>query len=171
MKNTLHFGILLLLLASSFAAQAAVWREATPSELASVVPSRAAVGSEHIETEARTASGIVDEHGRFIAGAVLITAGYSAEGKYSHYLAVQVPIDIGGVLLKPGEYVFGWDRIDARDALRVHFNEAGTGKLIGIATAHRINGSSRVESLRIWPPSEKSLIQLGRFGLPYRMPK
>jgi hypothetical protein len=171
MKHTLHSGFFLLLIAVSSTAQTATWREATSSELISVVPSRALVGTERIETEARTASGIVDEYGRFIAGAVLITAGYSAEGKYSHYLAVQAPIEIGSVLLKPGEYVFGWDRIDAQDALRVHFNDAATGKQIGVATAHRIIGSSRVESLRIWPPSEKPLIQLGRFGLTYRIPK
>ena len=151
-------------------AQTAAWRAATPSELASFVPSRAPVVGERIETEARTASGIVDKDGRYIAGAVLITAGYSAEGKYSHYLSVQAPIEIGGVLLKPGEYVFGWDRMDAQDALSIHFNEAATGKPIGTATARRITGSSRVESLRIWPPGEKSLIQIGRFGLPYRLP-
>src|ERR1035441_1822497 len=52
------------------------------------------VESEHIETEMRTASGIVDGRGRFIAGVVLITAGYSAEGKYSHYLIVQAPVEI-----------------------------------------------------------------------------
>jgi|SRR5665213_144351 len=170
MRSIFHCGIVALLLASSSTTQTAAWREATPSELASVVPSRASVVGERIETEARTASGIVDRHGRFIAGAVLITAGYSAEGKYSHYLSVQAPIEIGGVLLKPGEYVFGWDRIDAQDALRIHFNEAATGKLIGIATARRISGSSRVESLRIWPPAEKSVVQIGRFGLPYRIP-
>jgi hypothetical protein len=30
----------------------------------------------------RTASGIVNSHGRAIAGVVLITAGYSADGNY-----------------------------------------------------------------------------------------
>jgi len=170
MRSILHSGIVALLVVSGAMAQTAAWRAATPSELASVVPSRASVIGERIETEARTASGIVDTHGHFIAGAVLITAGYSAEGKYSHYLTVQAPIEIGGVLLKPGEYVLGWDRMNAQDALRIHFNEAATGKLIGIATAHRIPGSSRVESLRIWPPAEKSTIQFGRFGLSYRMP-
>jgi hypothetical protein len=169
MRRSVHYGIVALLLASSAMAQTAAWREATPSELASVVPSRASVVGEHIETEARTASGIVDRQGRFVAGAVLITAGYSAEGKYSHYLTVQVPIEIGGVELKPGEYVFGWDRMDAQDALRVHFNDAATGKLIGVGIARRISGSSRVESLRIWPPADKSVIQIGRFGLAYRI--
>jgi hypothetical protein len=78
---TVFCGVFLGLLAPRVQAQKATWRQATPAELASVLPSRAPVESEHIETEMRTASGIVDEHGRFIAGVVLITAGYSAEGK------------------------------------------------------------------------------------------
>lgn len=155
--------------ASLALAQKTTWRPATPSELASVLPTRAPVESEHIETEMRTASGIVDEHGRFIAGVVLITAGYSAEGKYSHFLIVQVPVDIGGITLKPGEYAFGWTRMDGGQDLKVHFNQAATGALVGTTEAHWIPGSTRVESLRIWPPSEKALIQIGRFGIPYKI--
>jgi hypothetical protein len=162
-------GVFLSLAAMQSVAQRAMWRQATAAELASVLPSRAPVENEHIETEMRTASGIVDEHGRFIAGVVLITAGYSAEGKYSHYLIVQAPVEIGGVLLKPGEYAFGWTRAGDGDTLNVHFNQAGTGALVGTTDAHRIAGSSRVESLRIWPPSEKALIQIGRFGIPYKL--
>jgi hypothetical protein len=162
-------GVFLGLLAPQVPAQKATWRQATPAELAAVLPSRAPVENEHIETEMRTASGIVDEHGRFIAGVVLITAGYSAEGKYSHYLIVQAPVEIGGVRLKPGEYAFGWSREDGGDTLSVHFNQAANGALVGTTDAHRIPGSSRVESLRIWPPSEKALIQIGRFGIPYRV--
>jgi hypothetical protein len=56
------------------------------------LPARAPVEKEHIETEMRTASGIVNAHGHYIAGVVLLTAGYSADGKYSHYLLVQAPI-------------------------------------------------------------------------------
>ena len=134
-----------------------------------MLPSRAPVISEHIETEMRTASGIVDEHGRFIAGVVLITAGYSADGKYSHYLLVQAPVRIGGVALKPGEYVFGWTRSDEGDSLSVHFNEAATGALVGTTDAHWIAGSTRIESLHIWPPQDKALIQIGRFGIPYKL--
>ena len=100
--------LLLLMIACRHRAQKAAWRQATDAELASLLPARAPVEKEHIETEMRTASGIVDSHGRFIAGVVLITAGYSADGKYSHYLVVQAPIRIGGIALKPGEYVFGW---------------------------------------------------------------
>ena len=50
----------------------------------------------------RTASGIIDSHGKLIAGVVLITAGYSADGKYSHYFLVQSPINIGDAALAPG---------------------------------------------------------------------
>ncbi len=169
MRSAIFCGVFLSLLALPALAQKTAWRQATPAELASVLPSRAPVESEHIETEMRTASGIVDERGRFIAGVVLITAGYSAEGKYSHYLIVQAPVEIGGVALKPGEYAFGWSREDGGDTLSVHFNQAATGALVGTTDAHRIAGSSRVESLRIWPPGEKALIQIGRFGIPYKL--
>src|ERR1017187_6039676 len=90
-------GVFLSLMALEATAEKPAWRQATPAELAAVLPSRAPVESEHIETEMRTASGIVDGRGRFIAGVVLITAGYSAEGKYSHFLVVQSPIKVGGV--------------------------------------------------------------------------
>ena len=159
----------LWLAAAPLRAETQAWRQATQGELASALPSRAPVISEHIETEMRTASGIVDEHGRLIAGVVLITAGYSADGKYSHYLLVQAPVRIGGVTLKPGEYVFGWTRSETGDSLSVHFNEAATGALVGTADAHWITGSTRVESLHIWPPQDKALIQIGRFGIPYKL--
>jgi hypothetical protein len=150
-------------------AQKAAWRQASDAELTSLLPARAQVEKEHIETEMRTASGIVNGRSHYIAGVVLLTTGYSAEGKYSQYLIVQAPIRIGGILLKPGEYAFGWTRTPGLDALTVHFNQAATGALVGTANAHRIAGSSRVESLHIWPPSEKALIQIGRFGIPYEL--
>lgn len=150
-------------------AQKPTWRQATDTELASLLPARAPVEKEHIETEMRTASGIVNAHNRYIAGVVLLTAGYSADGKYSHYLIVQVPVTIGGVVLKPGEYVFGWDRAKSGDALRVRFHIAATGVLVGVAEAHRIPGSTRVESLHIWPPNDKSMLQIGRFAIPYEI--
>jgi hypothetical protein len=167
MRHSLLLGFALWLTAYAVPAQRTVWRQATPAELTSVLPSRATIENEHIETEIRSSSGIVDNRGRFIAGAVLITAGYSAEGKYSHYLIVQVPVDVGGIALKPGDYAFGWNRVPKGDALSVHFNEAATGRLIGTARAHIITGSHRVETLHIWPPDQKSLIQIGRFGVPY----
>jgi len=168
-KFALFIAAMLSLLASPLLAHAGTWRQATQAELASALPSRAPVVNEHIETEMRTASGIVNEHGRLIAGVVLITAGYSAEGKYSHYLIVQVPMHVGGVALEPGEYVFGWTRSETGDTLSVHFNRAATGALVGTTDAHWMAGSTRVESLHIWPPQDRAIIQIGRFGIPYKL--
>jgi hypothetical protein len=168
-KRVFICGVSCLLLSPLVHAQRTAWRQATDAELASLLPARAPVEREHIETEMRTASGIVNGHGRFIAGVVLITAGYSADGKYSHYLVVQAPVKIGGVALKPGEYVFGWVRSPSGDALNVHFHEAATGALVGKTDAHRIAGSSRVESLHIWPPGDRALSQIGRFGMAYEV--
>ena len=145
------------------------WRQATDSELAALLPARATVEKEHIETEMRTATGIVDGRGRFIAGVVLLTAGYSAEGKYSHYLVVQAPVKIGGVLLRPGQYAFGWTRAETGESLSVHFHVAETGVLVGTAEAKHMTAAGRVESLRIWPPAERAIIQIGRFAIPYEL--
>lgn len=145
------------------------WRAATDAELKALLPARATVGKEHIETEMRAASGVTNGHGRFLAGVVLITAGYSADGKYSHYLITQVPVQIGALTLPAGDYVFGWQRNE--DQLDVHFYEAATGTSRGSVPATRIVGSGRVESFKIWPPRVKPLIQIGRFGMPYRIPK
>jgi hypothetical protein len=167
MKKAILSALILLLLSPLAQAQKAAWRQASDAELASLLPARALVEKEHIETEMRTASGIVNNRGRFIAGVVLITAGYSADGKYSHYLIAQVPVRVGGIALGPGEYVFGWVRDG--DTLKVHFHVAATGTLVGSTDAHRIAGPGRVESLHIWPPGDKALIQIGRFGLPYEL--
>jgi len=168
-KFSIVLAFFLLLFAPSLQAQKSSWRQATDAELASLLPARAPVEKEHIETEMRTASGIVNGQGRYIAGVVLLTAGYSADGKYSHYLVVQEPIRIGTVEFKPGEYVFGWTRTKSGDALSVHFHVAATGAQVETVEAHRINGTSRVESLHIWPPGDKAIIQIGRFGIPYEL--
>lgn len=157
----------LILMSASAFAQKGAWRAATDAELASLLPARAPVEKEHIETEMRTASGIVDRHGHYVAGVVLITAGYSAEGKYSHFLVIQVPMKIGGISFKPGEYLMGYTHTG--DLLNVHFNVASSGALVGTAEAHRITGSRGIESIHIWPPAEKSLLQIGRFGIQYEI--
>jgi len=168
MKRAAACGVVLLLLCPLVQAKKGpAWRQATDAELASLLPARAPVEKEHIETEMRTASGIVNSRGHFIAGVLLITAGYSANGKYSHYLIVQTPVRIGGIALKPGEYVFGYEHTG--EVLSVHFHEAATGTLVGTTDAHFIAGSSRVSSLHIWPPGDKALIQIGRFGIPYEI--
>src|SRR5882762_8574435 len=141
--------LLLLLVPPSVGAQAKPgWRSATTEELKAVLPLRAPVEKERIETEMRTASGIVNSRGKAIAGVVLITAGYSADGKYSHYVVVQAPITIADIALTPGSYVFGWQRTE--EALAVKFYDASTGVVRGTATAHRMPQGGRVESFRLW---------------------
>jgi hypothetical protein len=144
------------------------WRSATEAELRNLVPARAPVEKEHIETEFRTASAITDGTGRYIAGVVLITAGYAAEGKYSNFFIAQAPIRIGALSLQPGEYVFGWRRKD-NDTLAVKFYEARSGKPAGATEARRLSRTGRIESFRISPPGEKAVIQIGRFGMSYRL--
>lgn len=157
-----------LMLPTSLNAQPKLaWRPATATELETTLPARAPVEKERIETEMRTASGIINTQGKLIAGVVLITAGYSADGKYSHYLLVQSPISIGDVALTPGTYVFGWQRNES--GLIVKFYDAATGVERGTATAHRLPAGSRVESFRIWSPSDHPLVQIGRFALPYTL--
>lgn len=158
------------LCAAGYAVQthASDWRAATDGELKSVIPARAPVVTERIETEMRAASGITNGHGKYVAGVVLITAGYSAEGKYSHFFLTQVPLKIGNnVQLGAGEYVLGYEHMD--NGLLVHFYEAATGKPAGDVTATLIPGITRVEQIRIWPPSDRSVIQIGRFGFSYQI--
>jgi len=144
------------------------WRQASESELKALIPERAPVEKEHIETEFRTASGITNGKGKFIAGVVLITAGYAAEGKYSNFLIVQSAIKIDGIALPPGEYVFGWRRKDD-DALQVKWYDAHSGKFLGDAEAKRVSRTGRIESFRVSPPSEKPLIEIGRFAMSYSL--
>ena len=147
---------------------ASTWRPASSQELASVLPARAPVEKERIETEMRTASGMINGHGQIVASVVLITAGYAADGKYSHYFLAQAPITIGEHLhLSPGAYVVGWTRADK--GLVVHFFDAPSGQELGAELAPPAEHSGRVESFRIWPPDEGSNIQIGRFLLPYRL--
>jgi hypothetical protein len=163
----LRRGLLVLSLLTAAVAQAASWHSASETQLKALIPARAPVIAERIETEFRTASGITDGQGHSIAGVVLITAGYSADGKYSHYFVSEVPLRVGSFVLSPGQYLIGWVR--GQDSLAVTFYEAQSGKAIGQVEATRNLSISRVESFRIWPPADKALIQLGRFTFPYAL--
>jgi hypothetical protein len=143
------------------------WRAASESELKQIIPARAPVGNERIETEFRTASGLTNGKKEFIAGVVLITAGYSADGKYSHFLLTQVPLEFGDIHLKPGDYVFGWRHVG--DGLHIMFYEAQSGKPLGAVDAVRNSTIGRIESFHIYAPSDKAVIQIGRFAFPYRI--
>src|SRR5256714_13421809 len=145
------------------------WRAATEPEVRKITPARAPVDKENTETELRTASGVTDGRGKFIAGVVMITAGYSAEGKYSHFFITQVPLKLGTRLLAPGEYVFGYQRID-NDLIRVSFYRASNGEAMGIVDARVNRKSSMVRSLLISPPVDgRASIQVGRFVFEYKI--
>jgi hypothetical protein len=159
--------LLVLCLLNAAAVQAASWHNASEGQLKVLIPARAPVIAERIETEFRTASGITDGQGHFIAGVVLITAGYSADGKYSYYFVSQMPLKVGDFLLAPGEYLIGWVR--EQDSLKVTFYQAQSGKAVGQVEAMRKLSITRVESFRIWPPADKALVQLGRFTFPYAL--
>jgi hypothetical protein len=162
--------LMAVLLSCAWAQEArlAEWHPASESELRSVIPARAPVVQERIETEMRSASGITNGHGKYIAGVVLITAGYSAEGKYSHFFLTQVPLKLGAdTKLAPGEYVLGYEHSD--NGLLIHFYDAATGRPVGSIAATLMPGVTRVESFRIWPPAERAAIQIGRFGFSYQI--
>jgi hypothetical protein len=115
----------------------------------------------------RTATGIRDDEGHLIAAVVLITAGYAADGKYSHYLLLQAPLVIEDKTLAPGAYVVGWKR--AEDGLTVRIFNAADGVEQVTAVARPLTFTRRVESFRIWPPAERPIIQIGRYMLPYKV--
>jgi len=148
---------------------AAGWRNASEPELRKVIPARAPVIKENIETEFRTASGVTDGRGKYIAGVVMITAGYSAEGKYSHFFIAQVPMKVGEFSLEPGEYVFGYQRKTA-DSITVTFYRASSGDTVGEVEAFRNRKSAMVRALLIQPSAGgKGTIQVGRFVFDYRV--
>jgi hypothetical protein len=152
---------------SLYAQQGVAWHTASEEDLKALIPARAPVVKERIETEFRTASGITDEEHRFIAGVVLITAGYSAEGKYSHFLIVQAPIKVGDMLLAPGQYVIGSAHNEG--SLTIKFYEAASGKPVGDVEAVLNPSIKSVASFRVWPPGDKSVMQIGRFTFPYQL--
>lgn len=154
--------------ADAQAKHAGHWRVATEKELAGFIPDRAQVVAERIETELRTASGITDGKGHMVAAVVLITAGYSSNGKYSDILLTQVPMKIGDKVLPEGHYLLGWTR--GEDDLKVTFSEASSGQPVVNVTATRSTTIRGVQSIHIWAPAEGSVIQLGRFVIPYSLP-
>jgi hypothetical protein len=159
----------LFILCAPVSSNSSGWRQATERELKSVIPARAAVEKERIETEMRTASGVISEEGKMIAGVVMITAGYAAEGKYSHFFVTQVAIRIGNMQLAPGQYVFGYKRVD-NESLEVKFYEAANGNPVGVVKAHKDSKPGPVRSFFITPPNGgKAMIQIGRFAFEYNL--
>ena len=141
------------------------WRAASERELAAAIPTRAPVVSERVETERTSMSGIVDKQGHAIAAAVLITAGYSAAGKYSDFMLTQVPIEVAGKHLPPGNYLLGWTRNS--DGLAVQVFTAADGKPVVDVVAKIDPELKKVEQIRVWAPAPAGKIQLGRFAFPF----
>lgn len=153
---------------ASFAGQATTtWKQATKSQLQTYLPARAPVVKERIETEMPAASGIVSNKDQFVGGVVLITAGYSADGKYSHYFLAQVPIQVGSLQLPAGQYILGYVR--KGQSLEVKFYEAMSGKYLGSVKAKLDHKTHGVYAFKIWPPNQHPLIQIGRFVFPYQL--
>jgi len=142
------------------------WRKMTEEELKKTVPEKAPVIRESIETEFRTAAGITDGKGS-IFGVVIITAGYEADGKYTHYFKTDARLKVGDLPLEKGEYIFGYQRIDG-ETLRVTFYKAKDGELIGATKARVEKGKGAIYSFLIVPPTAKQgKIYIGRFTFEY----
>jgi hypothetical protein len=158
--------IIIFCLAFSFSVIAQDWRKMSEAELKNAVPETAPVIKENIETEFRTASGITDGTNN-IFGVVIITAGYEADGKYTHFLKTAKKITFGKVVLKIGDYVFGYKRLD-NTTLNVSFYQAQTGKLVGSVKAKVEQKKGAIYSLLIEPPMDKKgKIYIGRFSFEY----
>lgn len=138
------------------------------AELRKAVPEKAPVIKESIETEFRTASGITNGKNQ-IFGVVIITAGYEAEGKYTHFLKTQSKMRIGELVLEPNEYIFGYQRIDA-ETLRVMFYRATDGELVGATKAKVERTKGAIYSFLITPPvAAAGKIFIGRFTFDYSL--
>lgn len=144
------------------------WRKMTEAELKKAVPEKAPVIKEEIETEFRTAAGITDGKGS-IYGVVIITAGYEADGKYTHFFKSDAAIKVGDLPLAKGEYIFGYQRLDA-ETLRVTFYKAKDGELIGATKAKVEKSKGAIYSFLISPPvAKQGKIYIGRFTFDYSL--
>lgn len=144
------------------------WKKMSNADLKKIVPEKAPVIKEDIETELRTASGIADGKNQ-IFGVVIITAGYEADGKYTHFLRTTSTLNVGELTLKPGDYIFGYQRIDA-ETLRVMFYHARDGELIGAIKAKTETKKGAIYSFLIEPPvDKKGKIYIGRFNFEYSL--
>lgn len=159
---------LLFCLTLSLSALAQDWRKMSEDELKKAVPEKAPVIKENIETEFRTASGITDGKNEAF-GVVIITAGYEADGKYTHFLRTGKDIKIGSLSLKAGDYVFGYKRFD-NTTLTVSFYQAKTGNLIGAVKSKVEQKKGAIYSFLIEPPTDKKgKIYIGRFSMEYAL--
>ena len=154
----------------AFGQDAANWRKMSETELKAVVPERAPVLKENIETEFRTAAGITNGRNN-VFGVTIITAGYEADGKYTHFLKTDVGLSLPELKLPAGEYVFGYKRMD-NETLRVTFYNAKTGVEAGKVKARVEPKKGPIYSFLIDPPTDNAgKIYIGRFVFDYVLDK
>jgi len=108
----------------------------------------------------RTASGIVNNRGRFIAGVVLLTAVTRRRQVFALPGCADA-IRIGGIALKPANMP-SLARRRARCAQRA-FSCGATGALVERRMRIALRFEPRGEPAHL-APGDKSLIQIGRFG-------
>ena len=101
------------------------------------------------------------------AGSALVPELKADDWDKQTRMTIDQSIDVQGTVLPAGSYVIGWEHIE--DGLTVKFYEAASGKPLGTVEATLNPAVTRVESFRIWPPSEHSLMQIGRFTFQYRI--
>jgi hypothetical protein len=158
--------LLIFVAAFSVAVAAQDWHKMSEGELKAAVPEKAPVIKENIETEFRTASGITNGRST-IFGVVIITAGYEADGKYTHFLRSGADMTLGPLDLSAGDYIFGYRRLDAEN-LRVTFYHARTGEIVGEIKATVEQKKGGIYSFLITAPIEKAgTIYIGRFKFGY----
>lgn len=144
------------------------WHRMKEDELRAVVPEKAPVIRESIETEFRTAAGISDGK-RSVFGVVIITAGYEADGKYTHYFRTDAGLRLGELDVPKGQYIFGYQRLDT-ETLRVTFYKAADGELIGAVKAKVEAKKGPIYSFLIDAPVDsKGKIYIGRFVIGYQI--
>ena len=143
------------------------WRQATDAELASLLPARAPVEKEHIETEMRTASGIVDQHGPLHRRRGAAHCRLLGRRKVLA-LSDRAGADADRWDLRSSPANMSW--MDARrgDALNVHFNKAATGAWWAPRRRTGLRVEPRGEPAHL-ASGRKALIQIGRFGIPYEL--
>lgn len=157
---------LIITIALATAVFAQDWKKMSEADLKKAVPEKAPVIKESIETEFRTAAGISDGKNS-IFGVVIITAGYEADGKYTHYFKTDKSLSVGGLPLAKGDYIFGYQRLDT-DTLRVTFYKAKDGELVGATKAKVEKAKGPIYSFLITPPtSNAGKIYIGRFSVDY----
>jgi hypothetical protein len=146
------------------------WRKATEQELTQIIPARVVVEKNRVPSKMRTASGITDGSGKFIAGVSIEVYDYDYDYPYSHYVIAQMPIKIGGKTLPPGQYVFSYRRIDNETEEVKFYSAADSSHIIATTEAQLDKKRQPFRQFNLEPPvGGKGSIHFGRFFFEYQL--